>query len=88
MISRFQFRTPVTARGSPSPTARPASGAAAGSVHPLTFLLRDLRGRTVTLLVGGQLITGRIVTFDPLILVGPSGEAFAVAADQVQQVQF
>jgi len=55
---------------------------------PIRDLLRSLRGRQVTLQVGERLVTGKLITTDPIIIVGPVGEATMVAPGVLKSVQF
>jgi len=74
--------------------AAPACGRGQGTGQPpygsdpLADLLRSLRGHQVTLQVGERLVTGKLITADPIIIVGPAGEATMVAPDAVKSVQF
>lgn len=51
-------------------------------------LLRRLRGREVTLQVGELLRTGRLITVDPVILVGAAGIATMVRYDAILAVDY
>lgn len=79
-IARFS-RTglPVTPRQGRTPAERP---------DPLDSLLADLRGHQVTLLVGGRLLAGKLVSVDPVILVDGDGRATAVRRSAILAVRF
>ncbi|MGE5673482.1 MAG: hypothetical protein ACM3XM_06295 [Mycobacterium leprae] len=79
MIHRFAFRgVPAVDPPRPQPTTE----------DPILALLTSLRGRQVTLGVGQHLLTGKLVTADPVTLVGPNGEVTIVAPGQVISIQF
>lgn len=57
------------------------------SPDPMLALLERLMGRTVTVLAGGFLITGKVVSAHPVTLVGTTGVT-TVITSPVKSVQF
>lgn len=100
MICHFRFRAPARPRchrsgvkglgppGQVSPAGEELAADPQALSDPLLSLLSSLRGRQITLQVGERLVTGKLVTTDPLILVGPAGEATMVVPGVVKSVQF
>jgi len=84
----FRAGLPVTRRQdrTPEPAVRPRGRRVRGD--PLGPLLASLRGRRVTLLVGGRLLTGKLVLADPVTLVDGAGRATVVRRSAIQAVRF
>lgn len=82
MVHRFRFS------GLPCPAAPPAAALAEPRPDPISALLRDLRGREVALQLGGTRLVGRLVTLDPVIIVGPTGRATLVRSEAIMAVEF
>lgn len=84
--SRFEvrgalLRPPVAERGESSAIA-PTPG------DPIRELLLSLRGQQVVLQVGPLRQEGRLLSVDPLILVGPQGRAIMIRLESVAAVEF
>lgn len=100
MISRFQSVKPrgrsailcpaAPATGPAAPIACPMAEPAAqfAGPSPLLDLLAQLRGRPVTLLVGGHMLCGRVLSVEPLLLTDGEGKAIQVDPARIQSCQF
>lgn len=55
---------------------------------PIVCLLRELRSRTVTLLLEGQAVTGKLVRLRPVTLASADGEVIVVRLEVIQAVIF
>jgi hypothetical protein len=77
MVSHFHRQVTVTARQAPPPAP-----------DPLLALLVSLRTRRVSVLIGDRWLAGRLLTVDPLVLVGEDGQAVVPAPGEIQSVQF
>jgi hypothetical protein len=58
------------------------------SPDPVGRLLRELRTRTVTLLVDGRELTGKLVCLNPVTLASPDGQVIVVRLKAIQAVSF
>lgn len=72
----------------PGPVPDPAPAPDPVAPNPFRDLLRSLRGRQVGLLLGGREVEGRLVIADPVVLVGPQGEARLVRPEHIQSVRY
>jgi len=88
--SRFAFTglpaTPREQRQGPQQPGEPERPAA--RCDPVAALLHDLRGREVTLQVGGRLVTGRLITVSPVIVVDAEGRSTLVRTEAIAAVTF
>lgn len=86
LVSHFRFRAPRRSHRSGS-----AGTAPVGTLppdHPLSDLLTRLRGQQITVFEGGRFVAGRLLSLDPVTLVGPAGEAVVLLPEQIQSVEF
>ncbi|MBP2019661.1 hypothetical protein J2Z79_003103 [Symbiobacterium terraclitae] len=86
--ARFSFSgLPVTRRQDPdrATAGRPPRRR---RPDPLAGVLAALRGHQVTLLVGGRLLAGKLISADPVILVDGAGNATAVRRSAISAVRF
>jgi hypothetical protein len=58
------------------------------SSDPIGRLLPQLRTRTVTLLLEGRAVTGKLVRLRPVTLASPEGEVIVVRLKAIQAVIF
>lgn len=78
MISRFHVKA--------VPPPRPSLPAVERS--PLLPILEGLRGRQVTLQVRDRLLSGRLISLDPLTLVGEQGGVTVTLLKEVAAVEY
>jgi hypothetical protein len=103
MINHFQFKVSARRFPAHEGLPRPGSaGLTAGNLaagypgaddreagaYPLDRVLEALQGREVTLVTDGRLVSGRLLSANPVTLVGPEGEAAMLAPEQIKSVEF
>lgn len=80
MFNRFQYRTTLRGRR-PPPAPHPAA-------QGLGRLLESLRERQVTVVAGGESVTGRLISTDPVRLVRSNGVVSVIPLSRVQAVSY